>query len=120
MAPKLKPLKNLIFGEFPTEWPKKVSHDQITFAAQQLYIKVTFRCVVVQEKKNVQDLGRKKRKKIQKKTKNKNENNVIEAKNGLVGMKGFLETYNHAKYFFVIFKSFLNVFFFFFILLNSL
>ena len=43
------------------------------------------------EKKNVQKLGRKKRK--------KKEMNLIAAKSGLVGMKGYLETYDHIKYF---------------------
>ena len=41
---------------------------------------------------------RKKRKKREKKGKKK-EINLIAAKSGLVGMKGYLETYNPMKYF---------------------
>ena len=53
----------------------------------------------------LQKLGRKKRKKKQKKEKEKEKkgkkkrNKLIAAKSGLVGMKGYLETYNHVKYF---------------------
>ena len=45
-----------------------------------------------------QKLGRKKREKKGKKRKKK-KTNLIAAKRGLVGMKGYLETYNHMKYF---------------------
>ena len=44
------------------ELPKKISGEIIAFAAQQLYLKIRFPCFVVQ-KKSVQNLGRKKRKK---------------------------------------------------------
>ena len=39
------------------------------------------------------------RKKIRKKKGKKKEKNLIAAKSGLVGMKGYLKTYNHRKYF---------------------
>ena len=39
------------------------------------------------------------KKKKEKKKKKKKEINLIAAKSGLVGMKGYLETYNHMKYF---------------------
>ena len=73
------------------ELPQKISGEKIAFAAQQLYTKIGFRCVVVKEKKSVQNLGRKKGK--------KKGINLIAAKSGLVGMKGYLETYNHTKCF---------------------
>ena len=79
------------FGGFPVELPQKILGEKIAFAAQQLYTKIKFRCFVVSEKKGVQKLGRKKRK-----TK---EMNLIVAKSGLVGMKGYLKTYNHIKNF---------------------
>ena len=70
------------------ELPKKISGEKIVFAAQQLYTK-TF-C----------GLGEEERTKIRKKKKEKKrEINLIAAKNGLVGMKGYLKTYNHMKYF---------------------
>ena len=75
------------FWGFPVELPQNISGDEIAFAAQQLYTKIRFRCVVVQEKKSVRKKGQKK------------EINLIAAKSGLVGMKGYLETYNHMKYF---------------------
>ena len=37
--------------------------------------------------------------KIRKKKKGKKEMNLIAAKSGLVGMKGYRKTYNHMKYF---------------------
>ena len=43
-------------------------------------------------------LGEEERTKIRKKKKEK-EINIIAAKSGLVGMKGYLETYNPMKYF---------------------
>ena len=45
-------------------------------------------------KKKMEIKGKKKEKKRKKK-----EINLIAAKSGLVGMKGYLETYNHLKYF---------------------
>ena len=42
---------------------------------------------------------RKKKKEKKGKKKQKKEINLIAAKSGLVGMKGYLETYNHLKYF---------------------
>ena len=44
-------------------------------------------------------LGEEERTKFRKKKKEKKEINLIAAKSGLVGMKGYLETYNHMKYF---------------------
>ena len=35
------------FGGFPGELPQKISGEKIAFAAQQLYTKIRFRCVVV-------------------------------------------------------------------------
>ena len=59
-------------------------------------------------KKKKEKKGKKKGKKREKKEKNrkkrkekekKKEKNLIAAKSGLVGMKGYLETYNPMKYF---------------------
>ena len=47
-------------------------------------------------------LGEEERTKIRKKKRRKKEKkeiNLIVAKNGLIGMKGYLKTYNHMKYF---------------------
>ena len=44
-------------------------------------------------------LGEEERAKFRKKKKKKKEINLIAAKSGLVGMKGYLETYNPMKYF---------------------
>ena len=48
------------------------------------------------------DLGQE-RTRFRKKTKEKKQNNkrinLIAAKSGLVGIKGYLKTYNHVKYF---------------------
>ena len=41
-------------------------------------------------------LGEEERTKFRKK---KKEKNLIAAKSGLIGMKGYLKTYNHMKYF---------------------
>ena len=78
-----------ILGGFPVELPKAISGEKIAFADKQLYTKIRLQCFVVE--KSVQKLGRKKRK--------KKEINLIAAKSGLVGMKGYLKTYNHMKYF---------------------
>ena len=48
-------------------------------------------------KKKKEKKGKKRKKK--KKKKEKKEKNLIVAKSGLVGMKGYLETYNPMKYF---------------------
>ena len=64
------------------ELPQKISGEEIEFAAQQLDTKIKFACFVVSEK-SVHNLGRKKAK------------NLDAAKSGLVGMKGYLKTYNH-------------------------
>ena len=54
-------------------------------------------------------LGEEERKKIRKKKKGKKkEINLIAAKSGLVGMKGYLETYNYMKYFLPYLKQFLT------------
>ena len=51
-------------------------------------------------KKKKEKKGKKRKKKEKKgKKKEKKEINLIAAKSGLVGMKGYLETYNHMKYF---------------------
>ena len=51
-------------------------------------------------KKKKKKKGKKKEKKGKKgKKRKKREINLIAAKSGLVGMKGYLETYNHMKYF---------------------
>ena len=68
----------------------------MAFAAQQIYTKVRFRCFVVKEKKNEQDLETKKGKKRKKKINRKGKKNLIVAKSGLVGMKGYLKTYTHV------------------------
>ena len=44
-------------------------------------------------------IRRKKKEKKGEKKEKKEEMNFIAAKSGLVGMKGYLETYNHIKYF---------------------
>ena len=49
---------------------QKISGKIIAFAAQQLYTKIRFRYVVVKEKKSVQNLGRKKKRKKGKKKRN--------------------------------------------------
>ena len=78
------------------ELPKKISGEKIAFAAQQLHTKIRCQCVVG-------GLGEEERTKIRKKTKEKKGKkrkiNLIAAKSGLVGMKGYLETYNPMKYF---------------------
>ena len=45
--------------------------------------------------KSVQKLGRKK----EEKTRKKKEKNLIAAKSGLIGIKEYLKTFNHMKYF---------------------
>ena len=42
---------------------------------------------------------KKKRKKKEKKEKKEKKRNLIAAKRGLVGMKGYLKIYNHMKFF---------------------
>ena len=44
-------------------------------------------------------LGEEERTKFKKKKRKKNKKKLIVAKSGLVWMKGYLETYNHVKYF---------------------
>ena len=52
-------------------------------------------------------LGEEERTKIRKKKKGKKkEINLIATKSGLVGMKGYLKTYNHIKYFLPYFGRF--------------
>ena len=75
------------FGGVSGEFPQKNLAEKIAFAAQQLYIMIRFWCFVVSEKTSVQDLGKKKEKKL------------IAAESGLVGMKRYLKTYNSVKYF---------------------
>ena len=53
-------------------------------------------------------LGEEERTKFRKKKKEKKEINLIAAKSGLVGMKGYLETYNPMKYFFAVLTAFLT------------
>ena len=56
------------------------------------------RTKIRKKKKEKKRKKRKKRKKKEKKRKEK-EKNLFAAESGLVGMKGYLETYNHIKYF---------------------
>ena len=58
--------------------PQKISGQKIAFATQQEEERTKFR---------------------KKKKEKKKEINLIAAKSGLVGMKGYLETYNPMKYF---------------------
>ena len=51
---------------------------------------------------------RKKKKEKRKKKRKKKEINLVVAKSGLVGMKGYLKTYNHIKIFFAVLKPFLT------------
>ena len=44
-------------------------------------------------------LGEEERAKFRKKKKEKKEKNFFAAKRGLVGIKGYLKTYNYVKYF---------------------
>ena len=44
-------------------------------------------------------LGEEERTKFRKKKKEKQKQNLIAAKSGLVGMKGYLKTYNHTNIF---------------------
>ena len=44
-------------------------------------------------------LGEEERPKLRKKKKAKKEKNLIAAKSGLVGIKGYFKTYNRVKYF---------------------
>ena len=44
-------------------------------------------------------LGEEERTKLGKKKEKKKEINLIVAESGLVGMKGYIKTYNHMKYF---------------------
>ena len=55
------------------------------------------RTKIRKKKKGKKGKKRKKRKKIKKGK--KKELNLIAAKSGLVGMKGYFKTYNHIKYF---------------------
>ena len=70
------------------ELPEKISGEKIAFAAQQLYT----------QKLNFDVLWIRRAYKNQEEKKGK-EKNLIAAKSGLVGMKGYLKTYNHMKYF---------------------
>ena len=57
-------------------------------------------CCGLGEEERTKNRKKKKEKKGKKKEKKeKKEINLIAAKNGLVGMKGYLETFNHMKYF---------------------
>ena len=80
------------FGGSPEELPKKILREKIASAARQLYTKIKFPCFVVQEKKSIQNLGRKKGKKKKKKEKKKKKNHIA-AKSGLVEMNGYLKIY---------------------------
>ena len=79
------------------EWPPKILGDKTSFAAQQCFTKtfryfvIKFQCFVIWEK-SVPDLGRKKEQKNEKKK-------FITAKSGVVGIKGYHNTYNRVKYF---------------------
>ena len=70
------------------EWPQKLSGDKIAFAALQLKTKIDF------------DVLWFRRTRAHKISKKKKEKKLIAAKNGLVGIKGYLKTYNNpVKYF---------------------
>ena len=60
-------------------------------------------CGIGEERTKIRMKKRKKKEKKEKKEKKgkkeKKEMNLIAAKSGLVGMKGYLKTYNHMKYF---------------------
>ena len=61
-----------------------------------------FCCLGEEERTKIRKKKRKKKEKKEKKRKKrkkKEEINFITAKSGLVGMKEYLETYNHMKYF---------------------
>ena len=45
------------------------------------------------------------RTKFRSKKNEKKDKNLIAAKSGYVGMKGYLKTYNHMKYFFAVYLS---------------
>ena len=90
MAPKLKPLKKLIFGGFLGKSPQNFLGEELTFAAQQLYAKILdFDLLCLREERT---RFRKKKK----------EKNLIAIKSGLVGMKRYLNTYN-CEIFFAVF-----------------
>ena len=59
----------VFLGGFLVELPKKILGEKIAFAAQQLYTKIRFPCVVVQKKKSVQNFGKKGKKRIKEKKK---------------------------------------------------
>ena len=50
-------------------------------------------------------LGEEEHTKFRKKKRKKKEINLIAAKSGLVGMKGYLKTYNQMKYFLLYLKA---------------
>ena len=60
-----------ILGGFPVELPQKISGEKIAFAAQQLYTKIRFRCVVGLEEERTKIRKKKKERKRKRKEKNK-------------------------------------------------
>ena len=60
-----------------------------------------------EQRTRVRNKKRKKKGKKGKRGKRK-EINLIAAKSGLVGIKGYFKTYKHSKYFFAVLKPFLN------------
>ena len=85
------------------ELPQKISGENIAFAAQQLYTKIRLSmfCGLGEDERTKirKKIKEKKGKKKKKGKKGKKEENLIAAKSGLVGMKGYLKTSNRVKYF---------------------
>ena len=61
--------------------------------------KLDFDCYGLGEEERTKIRKKNKEKKRKKKKKEKKEINLIAAKSGLAGMKGYLKTYNRVKYF---------------------
>ena len=81
------------------ELPQQISGETIAFAAQQLHTKIRFSCFYGLGEEERSKIRKKKKEKKKKNKGKKKESNLTAAKSGLVGMKGYLETYNHMKYF---------------------
>ena len=78
------------FGGFPVGCPKKFRENKLRLQLNTFTQKVDF---------DVLWFRRKRAYKNQEEKKGTKEINLIAAKSGLVEMKGYLETYNHMKYF---------------------
>ena len=73
------------------ELPQKISGEEIAFARNNFTQKLDFHVLWFKRRRAYKSQE-------EKKGKNK-EMNLIVAKSGLVGMKGYLKTYNHIKSF---------------------